>query len=102
MYINIKGNTSKCPLNHIILTLFLQKLYPLENDKLELNLLKDISDIIKLFESKAPDKFKYIYFNEKKITGIKPGYFFLICISKLTQIFLILFSCSLFFISLKT
>ena len=70
MYINIKGNTSKCPLNPIILTLFLQKLYPLEYDKLELNLLKDISDIIKLFESKAPDKFKYIYFNEKKINII--------------------------------
>lgn len=70
MYINKNGNTSKCPINPIILTLFLQKLYPLENDKLELNLLKDISDIIKLFESKAPDKFKYIYFNEKKINII--------------------------------
>ena len=70
MYINKKGNTSKCPINPIILTLFLQKLYPIENDKLDLNLLKDISDIIKLFESKASDKFKYIYFNEKKINII--------------------------------
>ena len=70
MYINKKGNTSKCPINPIILTLFLQKLYPIENDKLDLNLLKDISDIIKLFESKTSDKFKYIYFNEKKINII--------------------------------
>ena len=70
MYINKNGNTSKCPLNPIILTLFLQKLYPIENDKLDLNLLKDISDIIKLFESKTSDKFKYIYFNEKKINII--------------------------------
>ena len=70
MYINKKRNTSKCPINPIILTLFLQKLYPIENDKLDLNLLKDISDIIKLFESKTSDKFKYIYFNEKKINII--------------------------------
>ena len=68
---NIKPKTSnKCLLNYINLNIILFSLLPVEDEKIAPNLLKTFSDIKNILELLKKDKFKYIYFNENKISEI--------------------------------
>ena len=63
-----KKKSNKC--QYINLFAKLVDLLPIEDDNLEMKLIKNFSDIIKVLEIERNDKFKYIYFNKTIIHKI--------------------------------
>ena len=62
--------SNKCPVSNVILYSFLIDILPIDEENLDIKIIKNFSDINKLLKLEKIDKFKYIYFNWRNIHQI--------------------------------